>query len=206
LTFVALAHAVRAELGQEQRYAHVVRVARLADRLAARHGEDTRKARVAGLVHDLARLYSGSRLIAECEARHLPIADFERANPILLHARLGAELARERFGIDDPAILSAVCTHTVPTPRMSRLDEIVHIADGVEPGRTFPRRAALEELAFRDLDGAMFGVIEATIAYLRSTGAEVAPPALAALAVYRRRAAASPTLSPTLERSPACPT
>jgi predicted HD superfamily hydrolase involved in NAD metabolism len=205
LTFVALAHAVRAELGQEQRYAHVVRVARLADRLAARHGEDTRRARVAGLVHDLARLYSAARLIAECEARHMPIAEFERANPILLHARLGAELARERFGIDDPAILSAVCAHTVPSPEMSRLDEIVHIADGLEPGRNFPKRAALEELAFKDLDAAMFGVIDTTIAYLRSTGSPVAPPALAALAVYERRAASSPTLPPT-ERSPACQT
>jgi len=206
LTFVALAHAVRAELRQEQRYAHVVRVARLADRLAARHGEDARKARVAGLVHDLARLYPASRLIAECERRDVPIADFERLNPILLHARLGAELARERFGIDDPAILSAVRTHTVPEPGMSRLDEIVHIADGIEPGRKFPERAGLEELAFRDLDAAMLGVIEATLAYLRATGADVAPPTLAALAVYQTRAASRLTLPPAIERSPACPT
>jgi predicted HD superfamily hydrolase involved in NAD metabolism len=200
-----LARAVREELAQEHRYAHVVRVARLADRLAARHSEDAAKARVAGMLHDLARLYPVTRLIAECERRDMPIAEFERANPIVLHARLGAELAHDRFGIDDPAILSAIRCHTVPEAGMSRLDEILHLADGVEPGRAYPERAALETLAFRDLDAAMFGVINATIAYLRSTGAEVAPPTYAALAVYEERVARSNTL-PTIERSPACPT
>ena len=72
---------------------------RLADRLAARHGEDTRKARTAGMLHDLARLYSAERLIEECERRGMPIDAFERAHPIVLHARLGAEIARERFGV-----------------------------------------------------------------------------------------------------------
>ena len=193
MTFVELARAVREQLGQEQRYGHVVRVARLADRLAVQHGEDADKARRAGLLHDLARLYPAARLIEECERRRMPIAVFERANPIVLHARLGAELARERFGVDDPAILSAIRSHTVPTPGMSRLDEILHIADGVEPGRQYPERAALEKLAFRDLDSAMLGVINATLDYLRATGAEIAPPTLAARAVYQERSSACPT-------------
>ena len=206
MTFVELARAVREQLGQEQRYGHVVRVARLADRLAVQHGEDADKARRAGLLHDLARLYPAARLIEECERRRMPIAVFERANPIVLHARLGAELARERFGVDDPAILSAIRSHTVPTPGMSRLDEILHIADGVEPGRQYPERAALEKLAFRDLDSAMLGVINATLDYLRATGAEIAPPTLAARAVYQARAAQPLTLQPAIEGSSACPT
>jgi predicted HD superfamily hydrolase involved in NAD metabolism len=206
LRFAELARAVREELGQEQRYAHVVRVARLAERLAMRHGESTEKARVAGLLHDLARLYPPARLIEECERREMPIAGFERANPIVLHARLGAELARERFGVEDPAILSAIRAHTVPAPRMSRLDEILHIADGVEPGRSYPERAAIENLAFQELDAAMLRVILATVAYLRSVGAEIAPPTFAALAVYQRRAAEPLTFPTVPERSPACPT
>jgi len=205
-SFTGLARTVREELGQAHRYAHVVRVARLAERLAMRHGEDTEKARFAGLLHDLARLYPAARLIAECERRGMPLSAFERANPIVLHARLGAELARERFGIEDPAILSAIRTHTVPAPGMSRLDEILHIADGVEPGRHYPERAAIESLAFQDLDAAMLRVILATLAYLRSTGAEVAPPTFAALAVYQTRAAEPLTFPAVTERSPACPT
>jgi len=193
LNFTSFAKAVRAELGQAQRYAHVVRVARMADRLAVRHGEDSSKARTAGMVHDLARLYSAERLVAECERRGLAIDAFERANPIVLHARLGAELARERFGIEDPDVLAAIRFHTLASPEMPRLAEIVYVADSIEPGRTFPARAALEELAFRNLDAATIGVIEASIDYLKGTGRVVAPQTLAALAAYR-------------ERSPACPT
>jgi predicted HD superfamily hydrolase involved in NAD metabolism len=193
LSFIAVAKAVRAELGQEARYAHVVRVARLADRLAARHGQDPAKARLAGMLHDLARLYPGSRLVEESERRGLRIDAFERAHPIVLHARLGAELARERFGVDDPDVLSAIALHTLAGPAMSPLAEIVFIADSTEPGRQYPSRASLEALAFRNLDAAMIGVIEASIDHLKTIAATVAPQTLAALAVYR-------------ERSPACPT
>lgn len=185
--YAEIARGVRAALGQDHRYAHVVRVARLADRLAQRHGEDPARARLAGLCHDLARLYSAERLVAECEARAMPIDDFERRHPIVLHARLGAELARERFGIDDEGVLDAIRRHTVAAPVMSRLDAIVYLADGLEPGRAFPKREAFEALAFRDLDAAMSVVLRSSIAYLRSRDLEAAPQTMEALASYDAR-------------------
>jgi len=176
-------------------------VARLADRLAARHGEDPRKARLAGMLHDLARLYSAQRLVEECDRREMPIDAFERAHPIVLHARLGAEIARERFGVDDEAVLSAIRKHTVAAARMSRLDELVYLADGLEPGRKFPERAALERLAFRDVDAAMLGTLRASIEFLQARGAAVAPQTFAALAVYEAAAE-----RPAAKRSIVCPT
>jgi len=98
---------VREHISQPHRYAHTVRVARLADRLAQTHGEDASRARLAGMLHDLARLYSAERLLAECDARGMTIDAFERRHPIVLHARLGARIAREDFGVDDPAVLLA---------------------------------------------------------------------------------------------------
>ncbi len=159
-----------------------MRVARLADRLAQRHGEDPRRARLAGLLHDLARLYPTERLTRECEGRGLPIGAFERRHPIVLHAPLGAELAREVFGVDDPAVLSAIRNHTLASPGMTRLDTIVYIADGVEPGRTYADRAAFEALAFRDLDAAMTAVVRSSVRYLEGRGLETAPQTRAALA------------------------
>ncbi len=183
-SFSSLARRVRVAIGQDYRYAHSVRVARLADRLAAAHGEDTRRARTAGMLHDLARLYSAERLLRECEARGLAIDAFERDTPIVLHARLGAELAREEFGITDDAVLSAIAKHTVGAAGMSRLDAIVYLADGLEPGRDFPQRAGLEELAFRSLEDAMVAVIRSSLAYLKMRNLAVAPQTLAALAYY----------------------
>lgn len=186
LDFVRAAKRVRAHLGQDHRYAHVLRVARFADTLAARHGEDTQRARVAGLLHDLARLYSAERLVRECTERGLTIDAFERENPIVLHARLGAELARTEFGVNDPQILSAIARHTVAAARMSRLDAIVYLADGLEPGREFADRAGYAEIAGRDLDAAMRDVLQSTIAYLRSRNIPIAPQTLAAAQAYAR--------------------
>jgi predicted HD superfamily hydrolase involved in NAD metabolism len=154
VTFTELAKRVREHIGQQHRYAHSVRVARCADVLAQRHGLDTRKARLAGLLHDLARLYSPERLIAECEARGLPIESAAREHPVLLHAPLGAALAHERFGVEDPDVLSAIAKHTTGAAEMSPLDRAVYLADSLEPERTFPERADLWQLALRDLEAA----------------------------------------------------
>jgi predicted HD superfamily hydrolase involved in NAD metabolism len=172
---------VRVHLDQDHRYDHVVRVARCADLLAQRHGVDARKARLAGLLHDLARLYSSARLIAECERRGIPIDAFAREHPIVLHAPLGAALAREQFGIDDPEILSAIEKHTLGAERMLPLDCIVYLADGLEPGRAFAQREALWQNALTDLRGATRATIANSIEYLQEDGRKPAPQTLAAL-------------------------
>jgi len=185
--FVQLARAVREQIDGGHRYAHSVRVARFAARLARRHGEDPARARLAGMLHDLARLYSVPRLLAECNARGMPIDAFETRNPLVLHARLGAELARARFGVDDPGVLAAIARHTVAAADMSRLDAILYLADGLEPGRSFAGRAHQAELALVDLEEAMASVLASTVTYLERRGLEVAPQTLAALATYRSR-------------------
>jgi predicted HD superfamily hydrolase involved in NAD metabolism len=154
VTFTQLAKRVREHIGQEYRYAHSVRVARCADLLAQRHDIDSRKARLAGLLHDLARLYSPERLLAECAARGIRIGAVEREHPVLLHARLGAALARELFGVEDGEVLSAISKHTTGAREMSPLDCAVYLADSLEPSRSFPERGELWQLALRDLDEA----------------------------------------------------
>ncbi|HVS46692.1 MAG TPA: bis(5'-nucleosyl)-tetraphosphatase (symmetrical) YqeK [Verrucomicrobiae bacterium] len=180
LRYADLARRVREHFRQEHRYAHIVRVARMADVLAQRHGLDAAKARTAGMLHDLARLYSSQRLIDECRRRAMPIDVFELANPVVLHARLGAELAREDFGIDDPEILSAIAKHTLGSGAMSPLDCVVYLADGLEPGRDFPERAALAALAQKDLKAAMAATMRQTMRYLERQGIPAAPQTAAA--------------------------
>jgi predicted HD superfamily hydrolase involved in NAD metabolism len=175
---------VRDDLGQPYRFAHVVRVARMADRLARVHGADPLRARVAGMLHDLARLYPADRLLRECAERALPLDAFERTNPIVLHARLGAELARERFGITDDAVLSAIRKHTLADAVMSPLDAVLYLADGLEAGRDFAERAELAALAFRDLDAAMRATLRSSIAQLARSGRTTAPQTLAAARHY----------------------
>jgi len=182
--FVRAARRVREHLGQTHRWTHTLAVARVAEELAAAHGGDARRARIAGLFHDLARLYPAERLLAECAQRGLAIDAFERANPIVLHARLGAELAREMFGVDDEAVLSAIRKHTLGDAVMSPLDVVVYLADALEPGRDYPERAGFLALAFADLDAAMRSVLASTLAHLRGSGRTPATQTLAAARRY----------------------
>lgn len=181
IDFVRAARRVRATLGQRKRWAHTLGVTRAAEGLAREHGEDVARARLAGLVHDIARLWSGERLLAECERRGLGVDAFERAHPVVLHARIGAELARDEFGIDDPTVLSAIRRHTLGAGDMSRLDAILFLADALEPGRAFAGRADLLARAQADLGDGMRGVLQSTLACLRDRGLDPAPQTLAAV-------------------------
>ena len=176
--------AVERGFEQRHRFAHVLGVTRMADTLAQAHGVDPARARLAALLHDLARLYSAQRLTHECTERGLPIDEFERRNPIVLHARLGAELARERFGVTDESVLSAIRKHTVGDAVMSPLDQVIYLADALEPQRDYPERAQLAALAHRDMRAGMRAVLVSTIDYLQRRGLEIAPQTFAAARAF----------------------
>ena len=161
-----------------------MRVARCAELLAQHHGLDTTRARLAGMLHDLARLYSGERLLEECGIRGLSVNEFERKNPVVLHARLGAEIARERFGVKDAAVLAAIAKHTLGDAEMSALDCAVYLADALEPGRDYPERAGLWELACRDLDEAIRRTLAASLDHYARKGGDVAPQTAAAVRAF----------------------
>lgn len=172
-----------------------MRVARCADILAQKHGADTHKARLAGMLHDLARLYPAKRLLDECVLRAMEIDAFERENPIVLHARLGAAIAQESFGVHDGDVLSAISKHTVGAATMSTLDCIVYLADGLEPGRSFAARAELWRLACSDLAAAMRATIGESLRYLERQGLPAAPQTLAAATAFGVAEGVSPSLN-----------
>lgn len=56
----------------------------------------------------------------------------------VVHAFLGAEVAKRDFGITDSEILDAICYHSTAKPEMSRLAKILYVADKTEQTRNFP--------------------------------------------------------------------
>ncbi len=103
---------------------------------------------------------------------------------MLLHARLGAALTRERFGIDDPEILDAIAKHTAADAAMSPLDCALYLADGLEPGRDFPQRAYLWELACTDMKAAMRETLASTLRHIARRGLPIAPRSLLAARAF----------------------
>ncbi len=160
----------------------------MSENLARIHGADPHKARIAGMLHDLARLYPAERLIAECERRGVEIDEFSRRNPIVLHAPLSAALARDEFGVKDAEILSAIAKHTLGSGEMGTLDCILYLADALEPGRDYAGRAEMAELAKRDLKAAMHATIASSLRYLTQRHLPLAPQTAAAMNTFGLKA------------------
>lgn len=152
----------------------------MAERLARRYGASSQKVRVAAMIHDLARAWPAQEQLDFMAARGLSVSDEERRAPVLLHARIGALLAHDRFGVDDAEMLAAIEHHTIAQPGMSDVEKILYIADSIEPSRTFPGRAALEAAAFRSLDEGMLACIKSSLEHLKNSSVMAAPQTLAA--------------------------
>jgi predicted HD superfamily hydrolase involved in NAD metabolism len=165
----------------DYRRAHCERVATVMKTLAERHGLPVDEAELAGLAHDLARELPRDRLIAEAIRYGVEIDEFERIEPVLLHGPVAAKWLQAR-GIGTPAVWEAIQYHTTAQAGIGPLAQALFVADGVEPGRHYPQRAALEELAYRDLTQGYQAVIENTLHYLQRRGLKAHPAMLAALA------------------------
>ena len=158
------------------RYEHTIGVMHTAACLAMRYEEDMDRALLAGLLHDCAKCIPAEEKIKMCKKNHIEIAEAEKDNPGLLHAKLGAFLAKEKYGITDESILRAIRFHTTGCPEMTLLDEIIYIADYIEAGRKpLPNLAEVRKLAFCDLDACLYRILEDSLVYLKSKGSVVDP-------------------------------
>ena len=153
----------------KKRFEHTIGVMYTAGAMAMRYGIDIEQAMLAGLLHDCAKYLSDKEKLAACEKYEIPITDVEMENKELLHAKIGAAFAKHRYGVKDPEVLSAISWHTTGKPDMSRLEEIIFIADYIEPNRKMiTGLPKIRELAFLDLTDCIVQMIENTLQYLEA--------------------------------------
>ncbi len=161
---------------KRSRYEHSLGVADTAAFLARRFGEDEARARTAGLLHDCAREFPNEAMRAEADARGVSYGAVEASMPLLLHAPLGALLAREKYGAEDEAVLRAIARHTVGGAAMTALDKIVYFADMVEPTREYPGVEELRRLMREaDLDEMTLAGLTRSIAFVLEKGHLIHP-------------------------------
>ena len=160
----------------EDRYEHTLGVMFTCAALAMVHDCDLITAQTAGLLHDCAKCIPNDEKLRLCEENDILISSVERENPFLLHAKLGALLAKTEYDVTDPLILHAIKVHTTGEPDMNILDKIIYIADYIEPNRN--KAANLDrvrELAFHDLDVCMAEILHDTLVYLKKRGGNIDP-------------------------------
>ena len=154
------------------RIAHVTGVESQAVMLAMQWGIDPETAAVAGILHDITKAQSKEKQLKLCEKYGILLEKAEKENPSLLHARTGAALAKERFGVSDE-IVEAIRWHTTGKPDMNTLEKILYLADYTEPNRDFEGVEELRALSFEDTDRAMALGLEMSIENLNERGKQI---------------------------------
>lgn len=168
------------------RYEHSLSVSYTCMNLAMRYGYDVEKAELAGLLHDCGKRYSDDIILKKCKKHNISFTPEEEAAPAVLHANYGAWLAQNKYGIQDPEILSAILYHTTGKPDMTILEKIVYVADYIEPRRykasDLPQ---MRKLAYVDLDETMYEILKGTLSYLSRKSGKIDPMTLKAFEYYQ---------------------
>ena len=154
---------------KHKRIPHVLGTEQEAIRLALRYGADVEKARVAALLHDCTKKLDMPQQQALCRKYGIELDELEQKALKLLHAKTGAAIARDVFGVDDE-IYSAIWYHTTGHADMTKLEKIIYLADYIEPSRDFPGVDALRSACYEDLDKGLLMGLEMTIEEMTAMG------------------------------------
>ena len=139
-----------------RRFSHTLGVEKAIIDLGERYlPGDIPRLRVAALLHDLTKEWSGEEQVAFCEKKEIPLSKEEIAVPKILHARTGAYLAAREFKpFVDEGILAAIERHTTGADGMTVFDELLYLADYIEPTRTYPECVSMRERFYAGYESA----------------------------------------------------
>lgn len=184
-------YAVLSACLKPKRYIHTLGVAMTAANLAEVHGCDSNQAYTAGLLHDCAKYLTGNEQITACQSANISLTKVELENTALIHGKLGAYIAKTRYGIRDKEILSAITWHTTGKPKMTLLEKIIYLADYMEPGRTMNCKpyslAQIRRASFENIDKALYMVLECSVKYLEKSGVSIDPQTIDTYKYYRKK-------------------
>lgn len=142
----------------EKRYLHCIGVAKMAEKLAKQYNIDEQTAYLTGLIHDMAKEISVEDSKNYLKEHNIAIDEIEEKNPALLHAKVGAELAKNKYNINEQ-MQKAIQYHTTGNAQMDKLAKIIYVADKIEETRNFEGIEPLRKLAFQDLNKAMLAIL-----------------------------------------------
>ncbi len=139
----------------KKRYTHSLNVAHEAQRLAELYGEDPEKAYFAGLMHDVCKELPAEEQEELVRASSFVVSKEELVTKPVWHGIAGAYFLQVRMGVTDPDVLNAVRYHTVGRAGMTRLEEIVYLADLISEDRTYDGVEQMRQLCLTSINAAM---------------------------------------------------
>ena len=152
-----------------KRMPHVLGTEQEAIRLARRYGADETDARIAALLHDCTKKLDMEQQLALCRRYDIRLDELEQHALKLLHAKTGAAVAHDIFGVKD-AVYEAIRWHTTGKPDMTLLEKVIYLADYIEPNRDFPGVERLRRAIYDDLDKGLLMGLSDTIDEMERMG------------------------------------
>lgn len=150
---------------RDQRFHHVLRVEQTAIQLAKANDVDVEKASIAGLCHDYAKQRSDDDFIKAIKDYHLD-PDLLNWGNAIWHGIVGAEMVKHELGVWDEDILNAIRHHTTGWPTMTKLEQVIYMADYIEPGRDFDEVHTARKLTAKNLQVGVAYQTEQTLMFL----------------------------------------
>ena len=173
----------------ERRFLHTRGVAYTAAALAMRwYKYEIDRVMIAGYMHDCAKCMSLEEQLAVAMDHMIYVPDFYIQHPKLMHAIVGPYVAQDQYGIFDREIHEAIRTHTTGEPDMSVMQKIIYVADFIEPNREMivKRMDNYREMAFVDLDKAVYMISDHIVEYLSGKDADFDPATVKTRDYYKK--------------------
>jgi nicotinate-nucleotide adenylyltransferase len=173
---------------KNHRLQHVYNVVKTTLFYANKFQVDLNKAHIASLLHDITKYESNAShisLIQSSYEKHEEILN--GYPPTIWHGFSAAAYAKKTYNINDEDILNAIKHHTVGRPNMNRLEEILFLADYIEPGRTYSSCHVVREVAKTNWHKAIFMAMDFSITYHEEKESFIPKIAYKAREYYRQK-------------------
>lgn len=156
------------------RFEHVLRVEQMAIKLAQMNNVSVEMASIAGLCHDYAKQRPDEEFLTLIKQYHLNDELLHYGNAIW-HGAVGYLIVQNELGIQNIDILNAIKHHTTGAKYMSKLEQIIYMADYIEKGRDFPGVEQARQITFDDLELGVAYQTKHTLAYLIQNNKSIYP-------------------------------
>ena len=146
----------------EKRFYHSECVVERCIEYAKIYGIDVEKAKITGILHDVAKEIPKEEQIDIAKKYNIELDEIEKMQGSLLHAKVGAEIAKRDFDCTED-IYNAIKCHTTGKENMTILEKILFMADATGQDRTWGDTEYLYNLAKTDIDKAIIIVMKECI-------------------------------------------
>ena len=150
------------EILSEKRYLHSVGVMKMCEKLANIYNADIEKAKLIGLMHDMAKELTKDEMRDYVEKNNIECSELEKYLGGILHGKIAADMCKKNYGFDDE-MCEAIAVHTTGKENMTILQKILFISDKIDETREYDGIKELRELAFKNIDKAIIKNVESTI-------------------------------------------